>query len=112
METVVATVVSDSAYFVGVPDTAVGSIADNDGPSPLVPEESCGCSASSTEVVKTASGVGGGNAKNTSEGPVRYIDGTLKIGFSDLTSSGFGDTWGVTRLLDQRPRVSDREHLR
>ncbi len=54
----------------------------------------CGCA----DAIKTQAMSDGGNRPGgTSPGPVRYLDGTIQMSATDLSSDSFGTPWGVTR---------------
>jgi RHS repeat-associated protein len=81
----------------------------NTGPTPVdTPPDfnsCCGCSScggggggANKELIQDAPGYSGENAPGRfSQGPVRYFDGVVELMTTDLTSSGFGVQWGVTR---------------
>jgi RHS repeat-associated protein len=69
----------------------------------IPPTDDCACSGSGGSLVKNAAGQGGGNGPGGAggpmwtEAPIRYADGTIKLGATDLSSAGFGVPWGQAR---------------
>src|SRR5262249_48836432 len=109
------TVQAGSGYTVGSPSVAVVSIADNDGPPPLVPEQSssCGCGCSN-DLVGQEAGVGGQGRDlftlgavpppgDRTLGGVRAYDGAVDVEGCDLPPAGFGEPWGEGRSWSNGP---------
>src|SRR5262249_40041240 len=63
----------------------------------LVPEEDCPCSDTSASLLENAPNAYPQNPSQYSAAPVRFVDGTVKLTFQDLSSSGLGAPWGQTR---------------
>ncbi len=97
IETIVACVQPGFGYTVGTPGCATISITDDDAPPPTIPEEDCGCGGDG-EVIDTAFTVRGNVSSGFStDGGVRYLDGTVRVTGNDLGSGGFGVAWGLDR---------------
>jgi RHS repeat-associated protein len=90
-ETVVVTLASNQNYNIGSPSSATVEIID-DLPT-VVPTNDCGCSGGKN-LVNVAGGVAANGATSLSQAGVRYADGAVKQGASQLSSSGFGVGWG------------------
>src|SRR5690606_24059174 len=105
VETVVLTLQEPSGspgWTVGSQRTAVITIRDDD-PAPLV-QDDCGCGGS---LVSSHAGLHGGAPGSFSAGsPVRYGDGVTRVAGSDLSSSGFGVPWGVSRSWSNAPGLA------
>jgi RHS repeat-associated protein len=70
----------------------------------VAPECSCSCDCTGANPVQDATGVfPPDNPDGFSGAPVRYYDGTLKYSAPDLSSSGFGTSWGQTRSWTNTP---------
>ncbi len=70
-------------------------------PPPVPP--ACNCSQNSGLIDSSPSGTGGDSPDGFSSGPVRYADGTMSTGATDLSSAGFGVGWGQTRTWTNNP---------
>lgn len=80
----------------GVFDAFAAKIGPN--PPPYIgPGCPCDCPGGITDLIRMALGVVPNNPPNTTRRPVRYFDGTVAIGATDLQSNGFGIPWGQTR---------------
>ncbi len=83
--------------------SGTGQLATN--PPPAVPPtcNSCGCQGNA-DLISTAPGLCSSSASDGfSEAPVRYFDGTVAVGSTDLTSAGFGTSWGQSRSWTNGP---------
>jgi RHS repeat-associated protein len=90
-ETVVLTLSSGQGYTLGSPSSAQVTILELPIPIP-----SCNC-GSAPDTLSRAPGLNGNPISPFSAGTVEYGDGVVKAGAAELSSAGFGVSWGLDR---------------
>jgi RHS repeat-associated protein len=67
------------------------------------PNTGCGCGCNTDLIQSAPSSSGSSNSTDASQAMVRYDDGTVEMSTSDLSSAGFGTSWGQTRSWTNTP---------
>jgi hypothetical protein len=83
---------NNQSYNIGNPGSAA-VLFQEDLPVP-VPNQDCGCASGGAQIMSTNSNVAANPISEYGSGPVRMFDGIVKIGMSELSSAGFGISWG------------------
>jgi RHS repeat-associated protein len=81
-------------------------------PNPTPAACGCDCGCAPQGLPQEAPNSSGGNpaGNGSSSGGVRYFDGTTRLTTTDLSSTGFGTSWGQTRSWSNQPTFgTDRQ---
>jgi hypothetical protein len=80
-------------------------------PAPTPASCDCGCGQAQGLPQESPNSAGGDPAgMGSSPGGVRYFDGTTRLSSTDLSSTGFGTSWGQTRSWSNQPTFgTDRQ---
>jgi RHS repeat-associated protein len=106
-ETIILTIEPGAGYTISTPSSGTITIDDNEPVQPTFPPALCPPGVICPPgLVNQAPGLNFTVAP-TSEGPVHFFDGTLRMSQTDLQSSGFGLPWGLTRSWTNHAAYAD-----
>ena len=106
MRTITAVYGGDTNYPGSSTSSALWQIVNDGTDAWIVPPSATLPSFSAPSLLSEASAAQGGNPAGlgySASGSVRFLDGSVHVTATDLSSAGFGIPWGQTRTWDSQP---------